>query len=59
MSFVEAKLTEETFTPTGQKDIGTTPSCAWADIEDVLSAEWEIGGSAIPIDAICGLVADE
>jgi hypothetical protein len=44
---------------TDKTDIGTTPSWTWADIEDVLSAEWEIGGSAIPTDAIRGLVADE
>jgi hypothetical protein len=57
MSFVQVKLTEEAFAPTDGTD--TTPSSTWADIEDILSAEWEIGGSAIPIDAICGLVADE
>ena len=27
--------------------------------EDVLGAEWEIGGLAMPTDAIRGLVADE
>ena len=59
MSFVQAKLIEEAFTPTDKTDIGTTPSWNWADIEDVLSAEWEIGGSAMPTDAIRGLVADE
>ena len=58
MSFVQVKLIEEA-TPTDKTDIGTTPSWTWADIEDVLSAEWEIGGSAMPTDAIRGLVADE
>ena len=59
MSFVQVKLIEEAYTPTDKTEIGTTPSWTWADIEDVLSAEWEIGGSAMPIDAIGGLVAGE
>jgi hypothetical protein len=32
---------------------------AWADIEDVLSDEWEIGATAMTIDAILALVAAE
>jgi len=32
---------------------------AWADIEDVLSDEWEIGAPAMTIDAIHALVAGE
>jgi hypothetical protein len=59
MSFVQVKLIEEAFTPTDKPDIATTPSWTWADIEDVLSDEWEIVGSAMPTDAIRGLVADE
>jgi hypothetical protein len=59
MSLVQVKLIEEAFTPAAKTDIGTTPSWSWADIEDVLSGEWEIGGSDMPIDAIGGLVADE
>ena len=59
MSFVQVKLIEEAFTPTEKTDIDTTPSWTWADIEDVLSAEWDIGGSAMPTDPIRGLVADE
>jgi hypothetical protein len=44
----------------GEKtEIVTTPYWAWADIEDVLSAEWEIGGLAMPTDAIRALVAGE
>jgi hypothetical protein len=58
MSFVQVKLIEEVFTPTDKADIGTTP-WTWADIEDVLCAEWEIGGLAMPTDAIRRLVADE
>ena len=44
----------------GEKtEIVTTPYWAWADIEDVLSAEWEIGAPAMPTDAIRTLVAGE
>jgi hypothetical protein len=59
MSFVQVKLIEEAFTPTDKTGIVATPSWTWADIEDVLSAEWEIGGSAMPTDAIRALVAGE
>jgi hypothetical protein len=59
MSFVQVKLIEEVFTPTDKTDVGTAPSWTWADVEDVLSGEWEIGGSAMPTAAIRGLVADE
>jgi hypothetical protein len=44
MSFVQVKLTEEAFAPTDQTGIVSTPSWAGADIEDVLSDEWEFGG---------------
>jgi hypothetical protein len=54
MSFVNARLIEEVFTPTDKTEIVATPSWVWADIQDVLSAEWEIGGSARPTDAIRG-----
>ena len=59
MSFVREKLTEEAFAPTDEREIVTTPSWAWADIEDVLSDEWEIGGLAMTTDAIRALVAGE
>jgi len=59
MSFVPAKSIEEDSTPTDKTEVGTTPSWNWADIEDVLGAEWEIGGSAMPTDAIRELFADE
>ena len=59
MSFVQVKLIEEAFTPTDKAEIVAAPSWSWADIQDVLSAEWEIGGSAITIDAIRPLVAVE
>ena len=44
MSFVHVRLIEEVFTPTDKTEIVATPSWTWADIQDVLSAEWEIGG---------------
>jgi hypothetical protein len=59
MSFVQVKLVEEVFMPTDQTEIVTTPSWIWTDIEDVLTAEWEIGGLAMPTDAIRALVAGE
>jgi hypothetical protein len=59
MSFVPVKLIEEDSTPTDKTEVGTTPSWHWADIEDVLSAEWEIGGSAMSTDATRGLIADK
>ena len=58
MSFVHVELKEGAFTPTDKTQI-VTASWSWADIQDVLSAEWEIGGSALPAGAIRGLVADK
>ena len=44
----------------GEKtEIVTTHPWAWADIEDDLSDEWEIGGSSITTDAIRALIASE
>jgi hypothetical protein len=34
-------------------------SVKWADIQDVLDEEWEIGGLAMSTDAIRALVAGE
>jgi hypothetical protein len=34
-------------------------SVTWADIQDVLDEEWEIGGLAMSTDAIRALVAGE
>ena len=59
MSFVQVTLIEEAFTPTDKMESDTSPSWAWADIEDDLSAEWEIGGLAMPTDAIRALIASE
>ena len=57
MSLIQVRLTESAFTPTEKTGIVTVPSWTWAEIEDVLSAEWEIGGSAIPTDAVRALIA--
>lgn len=59
MSFVHVRLIEEVFTPTDKTEIVPAPSWAWADIQDVLSAEWEIGGSAMRPTRSMGLVAGE
>jgi len=58
MSFVQVTLIEEGFKPTDKAEVVTTP-WASADIEDALSAEWEIGGLAMPTAAIRELVAGE
>jgi len=58
MSLVQVKWIEEAFKATHKTEVVTTP-WAWADIEDVLSAEWEIGGLAMPTEAIRALVAGE
>ena len=61
MSFVSVKVMEEASMPTGEKEIvvALDPSWSWADIESLLSAEWEIGGSATPADLSRALVAGE
>jgi len=59
MSLVQVKLIEEAGTPKDKTEIGTTASWSWADIEDVLSDEWEIGGLAMSTDEIRALVAGE
>jgi len=40
-------------------DSGEASTFAWADIEEVLSDEWEIGGLAMTTDAIRALVAGD
>ena len=72
MPFVQVKLIEEACTSTEKIEIVTeltdamvsikeqnSPSWVWADIEDVLSDEWEIGGLAMTTEAIRALVAGE
>jgi hypothetical protein len=59
MSFVQVELIDEAFAPTDKAEIVITLSWVWKDIEDVLDAEWEIGGLAMPTDEIRALVAGE
>ena len=72
MHLIQVKLNEEIFTPTQKTEItsnvpdatvsieeGDFCSVAWVDIREVLSDEWEIGGLAMPTDAIRALVAGE
>jgi hypothetical protein len=48
------KLTD----PTASIDSGEA-TFAWADIEEVLSDEWEIGGMAMTTEAIRALIAGD
>jgi hypothetical protein len=57
MFLVQLKLIEENCTPADKTETSTPPSCCWADIKDVLTGEWEIGGSARSTETIRGLVA--
>jgi hypothetical protein len=59
MSSVQVKLIEEALSPPDKTEIVAAHSWSWADIQDVLSGEWEIGGSAVGTDAIRALVAGE
>ncbi len=49
------KLTD----PTPSIESGETGNFAWADIEEVLSDEWEIGGLAMTTEAIRALIAGD
>jgi hypothetical protein len=71
MRSIQGKVNEEAFTPTQKTGIasnladdaasieGDEGNGAWIDIEQALTAGWEIGGSAMPPDAIRGFVAGE
>ena len=59
MSNVQVKLIEDACTPTDKTEMGTTSFWSLADVEEGLSPEWEIGGLAMPTDAIRALVAGE
>ena len=59
MSCVQVMLIEEAVMPPEKMGNGTTPSWSWADIEGLLSAEWEIGGPATPAHMSRALVAHE
>jgi 4-oxalocrotonate tautomerase len=72
MPLIQVQVNEEGFTPTQKTEItsnatdatlsiegGDMCNVAWADIEPVLSDEWEIGGLAMTTDAIRALIAGE
>ena len=59
MSSVQVTLIEEAITPTDKMESNASACWAWADIEDVLSDEWEIGGLAMTTDAIRALFTRE
>ena len=56
MSVVPVKPIEEAFTSTDETETIATLSWSWADIENLLGAEWEIGASCMPGDATLDLV---
>jgi hypothetical protein len=57
MSGVEMTSIAEAVPPPDKTGIAVAPSWSWADIEGLLSAEWEIGGSATPALVSRALVA--
>jgi 4-oxalocrotonate tautomerase len=72
MDLIQVNVNEKVFTPAHNTDLNNNLtyvtvsveeaemcSVTWADIQDVLDEEWEIGGLAMSTDAIRGLVADE
>jgi hypothetical protein len=56
MSVVPVKPIEEALTSTDETETIATLSWCWADIENLLGAEWEIGASCMPGDATLDLV---
>jgi len=56
MSVVPVKSIEEAFTSTDETETVATLSWCWADIENLLGPEWEIGGSGMPDDVTLDLV---
>jgi hypothetical protein len=56
MSVVPVKSIEEAFTSTDETETVATLSWCWADIENLLGPEWEIGGSGMPGDVTLDLV---
>jgi hypothetical protein len=56
MSVVPVRSIEEAFTSTDETETVATLSWCWADIENLLGPEWEIGGSGMPGDVTLDLV---
>jgi 4-oxalocrotonate tautomerase len=72
MDLIQVNVNEKVFTPAHNTDLNDNLtyvtvsveeaemcSVTWADIQDVLDEEWEIGGLAMSTDAIRALVAGE
>jgi 4-oxalocrotonate tautomerase len=72
MDLIQVNGNEKAFTPAHKTDLNNNfsyvtvsveeaemSSVTWADIQDVLDEEWEIGGLAMSTDAIRALVAGE
>ena len=72
MDLIQVNVNEKVFTPAHNTDLNNNLtyvtvsveeaemcSVTWADIQDVLDEEWEIGGLAMSTDAIRSLVAGE
>jgi hypothetical protein len=68
MDSIQVNVNEKVFTPAHKTDLNSAfvsveeaemSSVTWADIQDVLDDEWEIGGLAMTTDEIRALVAGE
>jgi len=72
MDLIQVDVNEKVSTPAHKTDLNNNLTCAfvsveeteissvtWADIQDVLDDEWEIGGLARMTDEIRALVAGE
>ena len=73
MDLIQVNVNEKVFTPAHKTVLNNNNltyvtvsveeaemgSVTWADIQDVLDEEWEIGGLAMSTDAIRALVAGE
>ncbi len=72
MDLIQVNVNETVFTPAHDTDLNNNLtyvtvsvkeaemcSVTWADIQDVLDEEWEIGGLAMSTDAVRALVAGE
>ena len=71
MDLIQVNVNEKVFTPAHNTDLNNNLtyvtvsveeaemcSVTWADIQDVLDDEWEIGGLSMTTDAIRALVAE-
>jgi len=72
MDLIQVNVNEKVFAPAHNRDLNNNLtdvtasveeaemcSVTWADIQDVLDEEWEIGGLAMSTDTIRALVAGE